>query len=589
MSNNSRFLFCVFISILFLNSATAQFRSEKKGIAFGYLNEKDLATISKGMSWWYNWYVQPEGTAVNYENYDMDFVPMLWNGSSDTAKLRDFLQTHPNVKYILGFNEPNFRTQANMTPAQVAANWPKIEELADEFGLKIVGPAVNYCDQCVDIPGTTADSDPYNYLDAFFAACPTCRVDYIAVHNYMCYNSALQSYIKGFLKYKKKIWLTEFACWDQATITLDMQKSLALSAIDYLENDSNIFRYSWFTGDRKGSWPYIDILAPKAGELTELGNLYVNFYPVHDEKAFFPIPSRIEAESYSKMAGIQIETTQDFDGLANIGYFDGGDWLQYNVDAPESQEYQLYLRISSNANTSIEIRENGEKLASLTIPSSGGWQNWKTYNLPLNLTKGQHKLQLYSATGSLNVNWIAFTKAPNNLPTVISDEDSTITLPQSVIYLTSTAEDLDGTQLQYKWTLVSGKTNCVIKSPLEANTEITNLQEGKYTFRVTVSDGIATAYDDVKVTVQKTTEVEQNEFSQFIVYPNPAKSKINIELKKVDGAATLSVIAADGRVRIQHEITGLSSEINVETLEKGVYLINVESQSGCLQTTFIIE
>ena len=48
------------------------------------------------------------------------------------------------MKYLLGFNEPNFKNQANMTPAQAVEVWPRLEAIAEEFGLGLVGLAVNY-------------------------------------------------------------------------------------------------------------------------------------------------------------------------------------------------------------------------------------------------------------------------------------------------------------------------------------------------------------------------------------------------------------------------------------------------------------
>src|SRR5690606_38972334 len=110
----------------------------------------DLEALSAGVSWYYNWFHQPESAVIHtYQNYNFDYVPMAWNGAFDKEAMHAFLSTHPNVKYILGWNEPNFKDQANMTPTQAAAMWPDIEDLADEFGLEIVGPAVNYCGNCV--------------------------------------------------------------------------------------------------------------------------------------------------------------------------------------------------------------------------------------------------------------------------------------------------------------------------------------------------------------------------------------------------------------------------------------------------------
>ena len=205
-----------------------------------------------------------------------------------------------------------------MTPSQAAAAWPRLEKIARDFGLKIVGPAVNYADQPVTENGITF-TDPIAYLDAFFAACPDCQVDYIAVHNYMCYAGALSSDIQRYKKYKKPIWLTEFACWDQPTITLAMQKDYMMGAIDYLEGDTTIFRYSWFTGRMGTRYPYLELFSTQSGQLTELGQLYLNFNPIHDPNSYAPIPSRLEAENYSSMAGISIQATSDVSGFYNAG------------------------------------------------------------------------------------------------------------------------------------------------------------------------------------------------------------------------------------------------------------------------------
>ena len=92
------------------------------------------------------------------------------------------------------------------SPTQAAALWPKIQQIASARALKISTPAVNYCG------GGCWETNPYTYMDKFFAACTNCQIDYVAVHWYACTLSALQSYINGFKKYGKPIWLTEFSC-----------------------------------------------------------------------------------------------------------------------------------------------------------------------------------------------------------------------------------------------------------------------------------------------------------------------------------------------------------------------------------------
>lgn len=418
-------LFTILCLLLFATSGFSQTKSKKRGIAYGNHSVADMAAISNSVTWWYNWSINPDSKVASvYENYGMDFVPMTWNGSINETALRAFYSSHPNAKYLLGFNEPNFTTQANMKPSVAAAAWPRLEKIAKDFGLKIVAPAVNYADKPVTENGITY-SDPIAYLDAFFAACPNCQVDYIAVHNYMCYAGALSSDIKRYKKYKKPIWLTEFACWDQPTMTLAMQKDYMMGAIDYLEGDTTIFRYSWFTGRMATRYPYLELFNSVSGQLTELGQLYLNFNPIHDPNSYSPIPARLEAENYSTMSGIAIQVTSDVSGIANVGWIDANDWLEYNIDVPLENDYTVYFKIASNAATSLDLRENNVTLKTLAIPSSGGWQSWKTLQTTLHLSAGTHKIRVFTSKGQFNFNWIEFTEV-GKFPTSVSESIQSI-------------------------------------------------------------------------------------------------------------------------------------------------------------------
>jgi len=239
--------------------------SEKRGLGYGHHSLNDLAALEGGINWWYNWYVEPDSQVANqYEDHNIEFVPMAWDENFDEPRLRAFLDTHPNVKYLLGFNEPNFAEQANLTPAEAAAQWPRVEAIADEYNLKIVGPAVNYSPGNVDIPNTDEDSDPWVYLDAFFAACEDCRVDYIAVHTYMKWDTAVDWFVGEFERYGKPIWVTEWAGWDEGGFSsVEGQMDYLAKTVRNMESNANVFRYAWFVGRTDGganTFPYIDIL-----------------------------------------------------------------------------------------------------------------------------------------------------------------------------------------------------------------------------------------------------------------------------------------------------------------------------------------
>jgi hypothetical protein len=177
-------------------------------------------------------------------------------------------------KFLLGFNEPNFTAQANMTPQEMATDWPQLEAKAQAAGgIPLVSPAVNFCGGCT-VPSIT---DPYTYLKDFFAACNGCEVDYVAVHWYNCDLPSLQGYIEGnggnlegFVQFGKPIWLTEFSCDPSASVA--QQKAYMQAAIPWLESNPHIYRYSWFSAD---PIPNAELVNPD-GSLTDLGTTYVN-------------------------------------------------------------------------------------------------------------------------------------------------------------------------------------------------------------------------------------------------------------------------------------------------------------------------
>jgi len=246
----------------------------KRGLAYGQNSLADLTALRPAVVWWYNWAYVPDPAVRDgsYRALGIEYVPMIWGGSFDgaaaTAGIPDGATT------LLGFNEPNFGSQANLSAAAAAALWPEVEQVADAKGLALVSPAVNFCG------GNCQDTDPFHYLDTFFAACTGCRVDKVAFHIYVgCHPGgahAAQYLINHLTTYEERftqpLWLTEFACTD-ATSFAD-QIAFMQDAVAHLEVDARVERYAWFSGRFSGI-PYVDLLGAD-GQLTTLGQAYVN-------------------------------------------------------------------------------------------------------------------------------------------------------------------------------------------------------------------------------------------------------------------------------------------------------------------------
>lgn len=250
----------------FTNSKLHNNPNCKRGVAYNAGSLRDFQTLGDAITWHYNWSAQENGNIVSSPLIASRFIPMIW-GAKALANINTPL---PNANYLLTFNEPNFEAQASLTPDQAAALWPQIEQLAADQNMQIVSPAMNYC-------GTGCnDTNPFNWLDNFFAQCANCRVDAIAVHVYRCDPDGVMQYIQEFkARYRKPIWVTEFACLESnQPINEAVELNYMQQVVQLFENEPSIVRYAWFTG-RYPTNPVINLLG-NDGELTKLGQTYLS-------------------------------------------------------------------------------------------------------------------------------------------------------------------------------------------------------------------------------------------------------------------------------------------------------------------------
>jgi hypothetical protein len=167
---------------------------------------------------------------------------MIWGDGSVTAENLD--RARQNGTVLLGFNEPDFGDQANMSVERALELWPQLQAT----GMRLGSPA----------PAVGA-ATPGGWLDRFLsgAADRGYRVDFIAVHWYGSdFSAAAVGHLRGYLqaiwdRYHKPIWLTEFALirWTDsgAVYPSDSQQAAFITgATGMLEQLSFVERYAWF-------------------------------------------------------------------------------------------------------------------------------------------------------------------------------------------------------------------------------------------------------------------------------------------------------------------------------------------------------
>ncbi len=105
-----------------------------------------------------------------------------------------------------------------------------------------------------------------------------------------------------------------------------------------------------------------------------------------------------------------------------------GHWLEYSVDAPEAGHYQISLRYASDLEAPRRVSVNGalaEGLQAINLAVTGGWEAWRTTELPapVSLKAGKNILRLTSLGGrGCNLDEIRLTRKGLQ-PIVISAGD----------------------------------------------------------------------------------------------------------------------------------------------------------------------
>ena len=411
------------VALVTLCAVAQPSRSNKRGVSEnGFNHVEEIEALAPGVGWFYNWANLPNSYIADVvgPGTDMEFVPMIWSANFNEQALRNYLTEHPGVKYLLGYNEPNFRNQANMTPDSAARLWPIVEQIARDFNLELVAPALNYSGEAL------ADGrvyQPNDWMDAFLAAYPEAHFDYLALHCYMNNSPAQMSYIENFARrYGKQVWLTEFCAWEGNVDSLT-QKRTMVQKINDLERSPYFFRYAWFKAKGSSSTPFYRLLInqnmlthqPPHGTLSGAGKIYVNMSSF--DTTYYWLPAQvIPAKDYVDCQNVSVDLNSDTesDQVLQISDFDVYARTQYMFEAPVDGKYDLRLRLSSRAflnSPEIRLFCDGEMVADQVLPVTGMTDSrdvWKTQTIrDIVLPAGKHRIELRSARSTTcKVNWL---------------------------------------------------------------------------------------------------------------------------------------------------------------------------------------
>lgn len=242
----------------------------KKGLCLTAKNRtpQEVARFleSVGARWMYNWNTAPPETLPA----GVEFIPMIYKDRSATDEafaLVKSVASSYGCNELLGFNEPDAKTQGNTTVEQALAAWPKLEAT----GLRLGSPACVHPDN--------------EWMKAFMKGVDErgLRVDFICVHSYG--GPGADSLVKRLEQvralYKRPIWITEFAVadWDAKSPQENRHKperiaEFVTELLPRLEAMDFIERYAWFHGGVSGAALASSQLFKPDGSLTVVGEAY---------------------------------------------------------------------------------------------------------------------------------------------------------------------------------------------------------------------------------------------------------------------------------------------------------------------------
>lgn len=238
----------------------------KKGLCLSIRNRPPQKVAgflkSAGAHWIYNWNIEPPEILPA----GMAFTPMIYKAGNhleeQVAKVKS-----GGYRELLGFNEPDAKSQGNTTVEAALDAWPKLEAT----GLRLGSPATVHPDN--------------EWMLAFMKGVRErgLKVDFICMHSYggPGADSLIRKIEKVHAIFQRPIWITEFAVadWNARSAEENRHKpervaGFVAEILPRLEAMDIVERYAWFHGGISGGPLASSQLFHPDGSLTVVGEAY---------------------------------------------------------------------------------------------------------------------------------------------------------------------------------------------------------------------------------------------------------------------------------------------------------------------------
>jgi hypothetical protein len=214
--------------------------STKRGAAYNDISTVSILSSAGTISWAYNWALSLSGSLPS----NVEYVPMLW-GAKDFGGWFTAVETalSSGSSYILGFNEPDMTSQADMSASQ-AASYYQTYITPYSGKAKLISPAVT---------SSTTSGMGLSWFEEFMGDCSSCGISGLAVHWYGNTADEFKSFVTEAVSTASsyglsEVWVTEFALNADAGGVSDAATTAAFleTVLPWLDANTNVTRYSYF-------------------------------------------------------------------------------------------------------------------------------------------------------------------------------------------------------------------------------------------------------------------------------------------------------------------------------------------------------
>lgn len=192
--------------------------------------------------------------------------------------------------------------------------------------------------------------------------------------------------------------------------------------------------------------------------------------------------------------GVDIEACSE--GGYNIDYSENGEWLEYTVNVATAGSYTMNVRVASPIGGTCHVEMNGTNVSgAITVPNTGGWQNWQTVTKTVTLSAGQQIMRFFIDTKEFNTNYISFANASVPVTGVSVTPTSASKAVGTTQQLTATVLPSNATDKTVTWSSSNTAVATVNSSGL-----VTAVAAGSATITVRTNNGGFTATSAITVT-----------------------------------------------------------------------------------------